>query len=519
MRLNINRNLFITIFLVLQSVLFYSCNSQAPRNRPTINLTNQNVEIDEEKQAEDEAKAEEDRLAALARPSNAIKIQSGFCACQNAKAITLGNCSAFCSGKPSADPILYFNVLPTEAITERDDIQTFHNWCTKEIVDSVTGESIATNPNCVIEAKDSDNNSGSVNIQSMNPGSNAVEVNIAQLDDDKTYRIRILETGSGAYSSTVQLRKFSTPVTDPVGGPLRTVPIQQYTCMNITIAEDGANLFYEDASRIHFYFNDENRPEPLSSVFANIHCHDIYNYGTTPINNPLLEETPGAYTLWDIWDPRFWDTDGDGEAQINQLLQQSVQDQGFNMAEPPKLFHKFKWYNGPDVSSATSGGSSGGTSADPVLAELGYYMTPWIDQTTFKAFCPKQSHYYSSNQLFIAMRDLVGVDTEGLYIAKQEGSSDFLLIRETVLKSAWFYLENGQHIEPNNDTVTGKQIQFYWPADPISPFIKKSHQSVYTVKKASDVGSDNVSQDQQSGTGSTSNYPPHDKRIGCVPAL
>jgi hypothetical protein len=518
MRFNLNRSLFIITILVLQSVLFSACNN-APRNRPTINLTNQNVEIDQEQIDELEAKAEEERLAALARPSNAVKIESGFCACQNAKAITLGNCSSFCAGKPSADPILYFNVQPTEAITERDDIKTFHNWCTKEIVDPVTSEPIASNPNCVIEAKDADNNAGQVAIQKMSAGSNAVEVNIAQLDEDKTYRIRIVETGSGAYSSTVQIRKFSTPVTDPVGGPLRTVPIQQYTCMNITIAEDGSNLFYEDASRIHFYFNDENRPEPLSSIFANIHCHDIYKYGTTPINNPLLEETPGAYTLWDIWDPRFWDTDGDGEAQINQLLQQNVQDQGFSMPEPPKLFFKFKWYNGPDVGSANSG-DSGGASAEPVLAELGYYMTPWIDQTTFKAFCPKQTNYFdTSNQLFVAMRDLVGVDTEGLYIAKQEGSSDFLLIRESVLKSAWFYLENGQHIEPNNDTVTGKQIQFYYPVDATSPFIKKSHQSVYTVKKASEVGGDNVSQDQQSGTGTSSNYPPHDKRIGCVPSL
>ncbi len=516
MGLKFNRRLFIITLLILQSVLFYSCND-APRNRPTINLTDQNVEVDEQAQEEAEALAEEERLAALARPSNAIKIQSGYCACQDNKAVTLGNCESLCSAKSTTDPILYFDVLPTEVITERDDIQTFYNWCTKEIVDPTTGESIATNPNCMIEAKDSDNNVGYLSIQTMSAGSNAVEVNIAQLDNDKTYRLRIVETTSGAYSSTVQLRKFSTPVDDPVGGPLRTVPVQQYTCLNITFSDDGTSLFYEDASRMHFYFNDENRPEPLSSAFVNIHCHDVYKYGTTPINNPLLEETPGAYSLWDLWDPRFWDTDGDGQAQINQLLQQNVIDQGYSMDTPPELFHKFQWYNGPDVSSASS--TSTGTTASPALAELGYYMTPWIDQTTFKAYCPKQSHYYSSNQLFVAMRELVAVDTEGLYIAKQEGSEDYILINESTLKSIWFYLENGQHIEPNNDTVTGKQVQFYWPADSDSPFIKKSHQTIYTVKKASEVGSDNVSTDQQSETGTSSNYPPHDKRIGCVPSL
>jgi hypothetical protein len=505
--------------LVLQSVLFYSCTSEAPRNRPTINLTNQNVVVDEEKIAEEEAQAELDRLAALARPTNAVKIENGFCACKDSLSISQGNCSAFCAGKPSADPKLYLTVSTTEDITQRDDIKTFHNWCTKEIPDPTTGESLELNPSCLIEVKDSDNNTGSLTIETISAGSNAVVVNIASLDEDKTYRIKIVETVSGAASSTVQIRKFSTPITDPIGGALGTVPIQQYTCMNITIAEDGSNLFYEDASRIHFYFNDENRPEPLSAIFANIHCHDINKYGKTPINNPLLEESPGAYSLWNIWDPRFWDTDGDGEAQINQLLQQNVKDQGFTMDEPPRLFHKFQWYNGPDVSSASTSGSSSGASAAPVLAELGYYMTPWIDQTTFKAYCPKRSHYYSSNQLFVAMRDLVGVDTEGLYIAKQEGSQDFILIREAVLKEIWFYKVSGQHIEPTNDTVTGKQVQFYWPADPASPFIKKSHQSIYTVKKASEVGSDNVSTDQQNSTGTSSNYPPHDKRIGCIPAL
>ncbi len=115
------------------------------------------------------------------------------------------------------------------------------------------------------------------------------------------------------------------------------------------------------------------------------------------------------------------------------------------------------------------------------------------------------------------MRDVVGVNTEGLYVAKKEGQNTHMLIKESLLKSIWFFIENGAHIEPTNDTVTGKQVQYYWPPDPASPFLKKSHQSVYTIKAASELG--NVSANQSSGQGIPTSYPPHDKRIGCIPEL
>lgn len=495
--------------------LFSACDD-APRNRPTKVLSSSSTGTEEEV---DQETIDEERIAALARPTNAVKIENDFCACQAGKPIILGNCATFCSSKTSENPILYMNVTVTEAISAREDLKTFYNWCTKEIVDPETNEIIGgQSPSCALQVKDPEGNEGQLQLATdLSSGSQSLQFNIASLDFDKTYRVKVVEVNSGAQSSTVQVRKKSEGIDDPIGGALWTNPVYQYTCMNITIAQDGQSLFYEDAARIHFYFNDETRPEPLSSEFVNIYCHDIITYGKTPRNSPLLEETPGAYTLWSTWDPRFWDTDGDSVAQINQILQQNVRDQGFTMDEAPNLFHKFQWYNGPDVASASTSGGS--TTTTPELATLGYYMTPWIDKTTFKAYCPKQTHYYSNNQLFIAMRDIVGVDTEALYIAKQEGSSDYILVRESVVKEIWFYTENGQNIEPNNNTITGKQVKFYWPADPISPFVKKSHQSVYTIKRASEVGSDNISSDQQNTDGSSSNYPPHDKRIGCIPAL
>ena len=122
------------------------------------------------------------------------------------------------------------------------------------------------------------------------------------------------------------------------------------------------------------------------------------------------------------------------------------------------------------------------------------------------------------------MREVIAVDTEGLYIAKEDNACNFLLVNESVVKSIWFYVEGGQHIEPTTDTISGKQVQFYWPADSTSPFIKKSHQRVYTIKSTSDLG--NGCSGGSAGTGGTSGsngipttIPPHDKRIGCIPVM
>ena len=55
-----------------------------------------------------------------------------------------------------------------------------------------------------------------------------------------------------------------------------------------------------------------------------------------------------------------------------------------------------------------------------------------------------------------------------------------------------------------------------------SPFVRKSHQTVFTVKSAQELangGNGDVSTDQQNADGSANTYPPHDKRIGCIPKL
>jgi hypothetical protein len=516
--------------LMLSIFGLVSCNDTPPRLRPTISpFQGVATETEEEEETKE--------LPIPTRPDGAVLIQSGMCGCESGKPITLGNCVPVCNSKPNnTTPTLYMETKVTAEI-ELTDLQNLSGWCTKELVDPNTGTTVegGTNPTCVLEAKDEN---GSIKNLNFTPASNNnFAVDITTLEEDMTYRLTIVETTSGAKSNTMQVRRVSEVPDEPTSGPLWLMPVTQYTCMNVTTSQDNQSVFYEDASRIFYYFIPETRPDPMPDGVVNLYCHDVFTYGFTDNGNERLEETPGAFTLWNKWDPRFFNLNGTGsDYDINDIIQQKVIDMGFSLNDTPNIFYPFEWFGKPSITldqsgnpSADSGSTGGSGSASNQKEILGYYMTPWIDQSTFKAYCPKSEHYFSDNQLFAAMKEVVAVDTEGIYIAKKEGlNSTFILVRETLLKQIWFYEENGQNIEPNNDTIVGKKIQFYWPADTNTPFIKKSHQVTYTIYGTQDLANLNnsggVSGTTQAGgnsssgsTGGNSNYPPHDKRVGCVP--
>ncbi|MEX1098881.1 MAG: hypothetical protein WEB87_00560, partial [Bacteriovoracaceae bacterium] len=436
--------------------LFLAACEEAPRERPTFKPFNQKIS---------EPEIDTGEFEIPQRPDGDVYLQSGHCGCQDGKPITLGNCVSFCEGKSGSEPTLYVDVEVGE------DIETSHlvdlaGWCGQNMIytDPETGEVVEDtslgNPSCEIQVKDENGSLGSLPLNDPAPGQKSLEINILNLDPDKTYRLNVVEVSSGASSNTIQVRKVSTPITDPVGGPLRLMPVNQYSCMNRESSGDDStgDTYFESANRMHYYFIDEDRPEPLPGTFANVYCHDYITYGTTPINNPLLEESPDAFTVWDKWDPRFFDLDGDengNEMEIHKIIEQNINNQGVTLSQTPKVFFELKYYNGPPITDPEGGGGQ----QDQRL--LGYYMLPYVDSQTFKAYCPTQDHYNSSNPLFSAMKEVVAVNTEGLYIAKQDNVCDYLLIKESLLKQIWFYTENGQRIQPNSDTVTGKQIQFF----------------------------------------------------------
>jgi hypothetical protein len=167
-------------------------------------------------------------------------------------------------------------------------------------------------------------------------------------------------------------------------------------------------------------------------------------------------------------------------------------------------------------------------------------MIPWIDQSTFKSHCLNSTHYNSSNALYKAMRDIIGVDTEGLYIGEKSpeavtdsngnvvtGYPDYILVRETDLKQVWFYLKNGVPTVPTDDMVANVAVYFYYPLNKVSPFVKTSTQRVFRVRGSKEIftgtnnnsnsGTGSLNGNSSNSSGSVSTYPTHDRKIGCIP--
>ncbi|MFY7992118.1 MAG: hypothetical protein ACOVP4_02415 [Bacteriovoracaceae bacterium] len=460
------------------------------------------------------------------RPTGAVTFKDGYCGCKAGVPTTFGNCAAFCASNNTADDLFSasFNVSAAISLTAFGSVQ---GWCTTPLKDAA-GNLQSTNPSCVLTAKDEDGNEQDLPILTQTANSNSIKANISALNLDKTYILTLKEVTSGAKSNSIQILKPSPTTSNPLG-PLKITPVSQYSCILRNLSQDDqtGDIFYENAYRLHFYFIESDRPNPIPANTSNIFCHDIFNtlYGAVDDRTyPRLEETPGVFSLWEsVTDPRFFDNNGNGNLDANDQIIKKVKDFGFTIPDATNFFLKFSWPSNP-----TSDSSSSTSSASP----LGWYMIPWIDQQTFRAYCPTQTHYNSTNVIFKAMRDIVSVDTEGLYVAMKDGElvnnggtssvgpADYLLIRESDIKRVWFYLNGTTPIAPTDANVASKTIYFYYPFNFNSPYVKTSTQKTYVVKRASDLSSGNV---QNSGTnngnGTITGSPPHDRRIGCVPKL
>jgi len=278
------------------------------------------------------------------------------------------------------------------------------------------------------------------------------------------------------------------------------------------------------AYRQHFYFIPRMPPDPLPPGIMDLACHDIFNplYG----NNddalyPRLETIPGIFNLWDNTDPRFYDNNGNGNMDVNDIIVQKAKNFGGSINPSTNFFTPFRWQSTPLIQTEDD------NSEDDVeaVSDLGYYMSPWIDQTTFKAYCVNATHYNSDNPLFKALRDVIGVDTEGLYVGEKIAESsdeaettaayrDLLLIREADLKAVWFYLNGNVPTRPSEINVANNAVFFYYPLNKASPYVKTSTQRLYRVRSAKEL---NGQENSTTPGGTPTTYPPHDRRIGCVP--
>ncbi len=458
---------------------------------------------------------------AAVRPDNAVFWKSDFCACKDSKPVTYGNCSSFCAGKnTNGAERLYANFSVTEDIS-LGGLGNLYAWCRTNL----PGDTV--NPECELQAKDEQGNISSIEV-TIPVGSNSIQANIQdKISYDKTYVFTLVEKTSGAKSNSIQLIKFSTDVTLPIIGPLKNAPISQYTCLVREFSEDSVtgDIYFDSAYRLHFYFIPRVPPKPITPGNSNLICHDIFNplYGKTDSDlYPRFESIPGVFNLWDTTDPRFYDNNGNGAIDINEAIIQKTRNLGGTIAASSKFFTPFSWPGSPEA-DADAGNNANSTQP------LGYFMPPWIDQSTFKSYCLNNTHYKSSNPLFKALGDYLGTETEGLYVGEKapetitdntgkvtSGLSDYILIKESDLKAVWFYLKNDVPTVPTDSNVSNYAIYFYYPLNKASPFVKTSTQRVFRVRGATELNNSS-SGTSSTSTGSTTTYPPHDRKIGCIP--
>jgi hypothetical protein len=537
-----------TLLLLLGSLV--ACNEAIP-NRRTISggqiVTpppgcapgeHEESEVDEETQEEIKICVKDP----IVRPSGAVLFKEDFCGCNNGKAITYGNCSTFCAERGTSGVDTFFANFNVTADIALSGLGSVDGWCNK-LLNAGTDAADSVNPKCQLEAKTEDGSVIMVDVTTPS-NSNSITANIGDLAKDKTYVLTLVETVSRARSNSIQIIKFSTDVAIPVVGPLKQAPISQYSCVVREFENnDAGDTYYLSMSRMHFYFLPRIPPTPIPAGVTNLICHDIFNplYGLVDDELfPRLELIPGAFNLWDNTDPRFYDNNGNTIMDVNDVIIQKTKNFGGSLPSGVNFFAPFSWPGSPQV-NATAGNQN---STQPI----GYFMAPWIDQTTFKSYCLTSTHYNSSNALFKAMRDVIEVDTEGLYVGEKQpetttttstpgsttsavvGAKDYVLLRESDLKQVWFYLNNGVPTAPTEDNVANVAVYFYYPLNRTSPYIKSSTQRIFRIRGAAELNAGNSSSSSSSGSsnGSTSSsstnssgavtsYPPHDRKIGCIP--
>ncbi len=525
--MNSRSNTFKKLGVIFMMMLFVSCQDTLPK-RSTITSGDF---VEDPTACEDGFTYNETTKICVAdpvsRPTGVVTFDedNNLCVCKDRKVYSYGSCSSFCANKGTAgQPILYasFNVGPEILLnTAFNDLK---GWCNNVL------EGSTSQAGCVLKAKDAE---GNIKEAQVILSGNTLTANLSALEEDKTYQLQLVETSSGSTSNTTQIIRYSVDVASASLGVLKPAPISQYACVIKSLTSERingvTNVFSDFAYKVHFYFLPSNPPEPISATSPNIICHDpISNSEADDIEFERLDLKAGPnspFTLWDKTDPRFFDNNNNTFNDVNDIIIQKTKNFGSTIGASTNFFTTFTWPGSP-VSSTTAGDT---TANRP----LGYYMQPWIDSNTFLSYCLNSTHYNSSNALFRAMGDVLQVDTEGLYVGVKAAESvnvdgttytgvkDYLLVRESDLKRVWFYKNGSTPTAPSDANVRNVAVYFYYPFNFASPYIKSSGQRVFQVKGAEELSNTatNTSNTGTTSSGTNLQYPPHDRKIGCVPKI
>ncbi|MBL7664336.1 MAG: hypothetical protein JNM93_04340 [Bacteriovoracaceae bacterium] len=514
------------IICLLSMPLFFGCMTEVMKtNRPV---------LDDISSGGGDGEDEE-----VVRPDKAVFIKSGFCACKNGVTAILGNCASFCAtkGNTGNKTLLYLETTLGPEILLNSQLGNLDNWCKKVIEytdDEGETQTVGTNPSCKAILRDSDGNE--IILDSPTVSSNnklTIDLIDGVVGFNKTYVLSIVETESGASSDSIQIRRITGLDSVSDLSPLKIDPANGYTCISrgYSVDEDSGTIFYESAFKLHYYFIDWDAPPIIPQGTINIFCHDIAAFGANDSSlYPRLELNPGIFSVWSMNDARFYDSKIDptigtvnGKLDIHDIIDALIKSDG-GVGLSNDIFFKLEWPNFPQGAATGDSQNPGGTSNPPTL---GYVMSPWINSTTNISYCPTSTHYYGTNLTLQALRDVVGIDTEGLYLGIKEsesqtlsdgtvvvGPDDYVIIREGLLRSIWFYVQAGQAIAPTPLTEGSKTLHFYWPPNINAPYIKNSDQRLYTIRHPSQISSTSLN----GGTSQVNiTQIPHDKKFACGP--
>lgn len=405
---------------------------------------------------------------------NLLFLKQDYCVCQDGKAVSYGNCASFCSDENTNGAEILFASFN---VAENKKYKTVYEWCTKKNIWDFR------NPKCVVSFKDEEGKTTDVDVYVQD---NLIKADVTALDYDKVMLFNLKETVSKALSNSAQIIKFNSEISYPL--PLQQGYLNQFTCYSKS-----------EQKNYQFYFAPR-MPPTAQSVESDFFCHDWIQYGNRDSETfPRYLEVPAAVMVWPATSPLFHDNNGNGNLDVNDAIRQRTKLFGGSIPLSANFFQYLTLPGNNDLYFRSGTTKTSGA----------YTMGIWIDQTTYHSYCPNEAHYQSSNPLYRALGDVIGTPTEGLYAGVDaDGKLDVVLLRETDIKSVWFYLKNNRPQVPTNETVGRVAVYFYYPLDKVDPYTKKPDQRLYKVTDA-----------QELGMGTNTSYPAHDRKLACIPKI
>ncbi len=443
----------------------------------------------------------------IKRPSNAFTINASSCSCINGKADSINDCSAVCASKPSTTTAkLFLSLTPGTEVLLNDKLKNLYNWCTVQIDDGLA------KPECVMSAWD-----GSSEVPlavNLSANSNNATVDVSQLSYNRTYVIKIVEKYSGATTGEFQLYRKPQSSNNPTVGLLKTTPVSQYTCITYGGEVVGTNFKVTSSLRRFFYYAASETPPPVPPYATNaVHdtvCHDTnLHSGNDSYEYPRLENIPMQFALWAKSDSRLAKTSTsaqENDLAINDLIAERYAEESGTTGSTFKLFSPVKYPNTPKL-----------TNTNQTTLSLGFIMIPFIDKTTNKSMCPKQSDFEGTDTLFNVLGEFI-TETEALYIGETSGEVidgatgviySQMFITEGQLSPVAFYIENGLKIKADATAMRTRTIHYYWPIISGSDPLLQADRRLFTIKYQTELFG--------ASPGILSTSQPDDKRVGCVP--